>query len=167
MALNERQKLFVAEYLIDLNATQAALRAKYSEKTAAFIGAENLKKPQIQEAIKKAMGEREKRTEVTQDRVLRELAASAFFDIADYAEVTENGVTLKQTQAIPKEKRAAIVGIKEGQSGIEVKMADKLKALELIGKHLGMFTDKLEMKAEITGADVSLVEKVKQRLDGH
>ncbi|WP_213431657.1 terminase small subunit, partial [Paenibacillus dendritiformis] len=74
MALTAKQKAFVQEYLIDLNATQAAIRAGYSAKTARKIGAENLTKPDIQKAIQEAMERREKRTEITQDRVLQELA---------------------------------------------------------------------------------------------
>lgn len=155
--LTAKQAAFVREYLIDLNATQAAIRAGYSEKTAAFIGAENLKKPQIQIAIQNAMQERERRTEITQDRVLCELAAIGFYDIADYAEVSGGGVMLKATRDIPAEKRAAIVGIKEGQAGVEVKMADKLRALELIGRHLNMYTDKVEL----TGGINILIDGIK------
>ena len=140
--LTPKQKRFVAEYLISLNASQAALAAGYSEKTAPFIGAENLKKPKIQAAIQEAMGGREKRTEITQDKVLRELAAIGFYDISDFAKVMDNRVVLRNTAEIPAEKRAAIAGIKETQTGVEVKMADKLRALELIGRHLAMFTDK-------------------------
>jgi len=68
--LTAKQKAFVAEYLIDLNATQAAIRAGYSEKTASETGYENLRKPQISEAVQKALAERSERTEVTQDYVL-------------------------------------------------------------------------------------------------
>ncbi len=76
--MTAKQQLFVDEYLIDLNATQAALRAGYSEKTARSIGAENLSKPDIEKAIADALEARRLRTEITQDRVLEELAAIAF-----------------------------------------------------------------------------------------
>ena len=83
MALTEKQKRFVEEYLVDLNATQAAIRAGYKEKTARSIGAENLTKPDIQKAISKAIDERSKRTEVTQDKVIEEIAKNAFKQASD------------------------------------------------------------------------------------
>ena len=76
--MTKKQKRFVEEYLIDLNATQAAIRAGYSPATAKEIGCENLTKPNISEAIAKAMAERSRRTGVNQDRVLQELAKIAF-----------------------------------------------------------------------------------------
>ncbi|MBO4938486.1 MAG: terminase small subunit [Oscillospiraceae bacterium] len=160
MALTEKQARFVAEYLVDLNATQAAIRAGYSEKTAEAIGYENLRKPQIAEAIDRAIQDRQKRTEITQDMVLRELARVAFANGTDFAQVVsreapttvidEDGcpqqvmsvvqsVVLRDTRDVDPEKRAAIAGIKEGKFGIEVKSYDKVKALELLGQHLGLF----------------------------
>ena len=81
MALTPKQKRFVAEYLVDLNATAAAKRAGYSQKTAHSIGQENLTKPEIQSAIQEEQTERQRRTKITQDMVLREAAKLAFFDI--------------------------------------------------------------------------------------
>lgn len=79
--LNEKQARFVAEYMIDLNATQAATRAGYSAKTAYAIGHELLKKPEIQAALTAAMDDRSERTQITADRVLEELARIGFADI--------------------------------------------------------------------------------------
>lgn len=140
--LTPKQKRFVAEYLIDLNATQAAIRAGYSKNTAVAQGGRLLANVNIAAAVQRGAERREKRTEITQDKVLRELAAIGFYDILDFAEVTPDGVSIKLTAAIPSEKRGAIAGIKTTQAGIEIKMADKLRALELIGKHLGLFGDK-------------------------
>ena len=81
--MTRKQQLFVGEYLIDLNATRAAIRAGYSEKTAQAIGAENLTKPIIAEAIATALEARAERTEVTQDRVLEELALIGFAEMPD------------------------------------------------------------------------------------
>ena len=88
MPLNERQKRFCDEYLIDLNATQAAIRAGYSPKTAYSLGQRLLKKVDIQEYLQKRLKNREERTEVTQDRVLKELAKVAFHEAADYTDAT-------------------------------------------------------------------------------
>ena len=163
VALTEKQARFVAEYLVDLNATQAAIRAGYSEKTAEVIGYENLRKPQIAEAINHAKAVRSERTEITQDMVLRELAKIAFSNGTDFARVvsreapttvideegnpqqvmgTIQSVRLLDTSDVDPEKRAAIAGIKEGKFGIEVKSYDKVKALELLGQHLGLFSGK-------------------------
>lgn len=163
MALTEKQARFVAEYLVDLNATEAAKRAGYSEKTAYSIGFENLRKPDIQEAIAEAMDARAKRTGITQDRVLQELARIAFANGTDFAKIVstptvttvvdEEGcvqqairpvqrVELVDTERVDPEKRAAIASIKEGKLGIEVKSYDKIRALELLGQHLGMFDRK-------------------------
>ena len=138
--LTEKQKRFVAEYLVDLNATQAAIRAGYSEKTAGQIGEQNLKKLEIQTALQEAMNERSKRTEITQDMVLAELAAIAFANGTDYATVSSNGlVRIVPTSELSTGQKKAIACIKEGQYGTEVKQYDKLRALEMLGKHLGMF----------------------------
>lgn len=163
MALTEKQARFVAEYLVDLNATEAAKRAGYSEKTAYSIGFENLRKPEIQEAIAEAMDARAKRTSITQDRVLQELARIAFANGTDFARIVSTPtvttvvddegfvqqvlrpvqrVELVDTERVDPEKRAAIAGIKEGKFGIEVKSHDKIRALELLGQHLGMFDRK-------------------------
>lgn len=86
MALTPKQKLFVDEYLVDLNATQAAIRAGYSEKTAYSIGNENLMKPEIAKAIQNAQQKRQERTEITQDRVVQEIADNAFRPASDAQE---------------------------------------------------------------------------------
>ncbi|MEG0941924.1 MAG: terminase small subunit [Oscillospiraceae bacterium] len=141
--LNERQKRFADEYLIDLNATQAAIRAGYSPKTAYSMGQRLLKNVEVQEHLQMRQKKRETRTEITQDRVLRELANIAFANGTDFAKVKNIGgaaaVLLTATAELSEEKKAAIACIKETQCGIEVKTYDKLKALELLGKHLGIF----------------------------
>lgn len=149
--LTARQKAFVNEYLIDLNATQAAIRAGYSQKTAAEQATRLLTNVNIQDNLQKRMSDREKRTEITQDMILNELASVAFANGTDYATITpdEMGaaeVQFKPTDTLTKEKKAAISGIKTSQTGIEVKLCDKMKALELLGKHLGMFNDKIADK---------------------
>jgi phage terminase small subunit len=148
--LTAKQKKFCNEYLVDLNATQAAIRAGYSTNTASVIGNENLNKPYIKSYIEKRMANREQRTEITQDKVLQELAKIGFANIDDYVTVETDScnrktVKVKPTADIPKDKIAAISSIKQGANGIEVKTHDKVRALENIGRHLGMFKDKLEI----------------------
>ena len=146
--LTEKQKRFVAEYLVDLNATQAAIRAGYKAKSAYSIGQENLKKPEIQSALRKAMKRRSERTELTQDMVLRELAAVGFANGTDFAEVRGGRVVFRDTAAVDSAKYPAVAGIKEGRDGVEVRLYDKIRALELIGRHLGMFEGKSGRQAE-------------------
>jgi phage terminase small subunit len=156
--LTPKQQLFVAEYLIDLNATQAAIRAGYSKKRAAEIGYQVLHKTTIQEAIRLAQEERSKRTEITQDRVLQELAILAYADMADYYEVLPDGsLRIKEFAEMPPGASRAIAGIEDIQrimgSGEgdgkaivlehrrKLKHHDKKGALELCMKHLGMLKD--------------------------
>lgn len=149
-SLTPKQRRFVEEYLVDLNATAAALRAGYSAKTAAQVGYQLLQKPAVQEAIQTATEDRAKRTGVTQDRVVAELAKVAFANGADYAQVvtfreSEDGrpagqaVTLAATGDLTDDQRAAISCIEETKFGIKVSTYDKVRALELLGRHLGMF----------------------------
>lgn len=148
--MTKKQKRFCEEYLIDLNATQAAIRAGYSPDTAGAIGAENLTKPEIQRAVARAMAERSRRTGVNAERVVLELAKVAFVNVGNIIDATD--ATLKE-DATP-EDLAAIQSIKVkdmGEMGIEreIRMADKLKALELLGRHLGMFNDKIRLDAKL------------------
>ena len=149
--LNPKQNRFCEEYLIDLNATQAAIRAGYSVKTAGSIGEENLKKPEISRRIEQLKAERSRRTGITADRVLQELAKIAFVNPADVID-TETA-TIKSTD--PNDT-AAIASIRQktfptkaGNEGIEreIKLYDKIRALELLGKHVGLFTDRLTFGA--------------------
>lgn len=167
MALTDKQRRFVDEYLVDLNATQAAIRAGYSQKTAASIGEENLRKPDIAKAVQDAQAARAHRTEITQDMVLRELAKIGFADIRKVVrwgktelrvtdagdgdgdgegEVTEpyHGLALVSANDIDDDTAAAISEISEGREGLKVKFHDKKGALVDIGRHLGMFKERVE-----------------------
>lgn len=151
--MTEKQKIFADEYLIDLNATRAYLVA-YSrvknENTAAVNGSKLLRNTKVASYIRERMQERQQRTEVTQDQVIQELAAIAFARVTDYVEIKSNGpssmVLIKSTDSLSEEQRRAIAGIKEGANGIEIKLNDKEKALELLGRHLGMWNDRLDLK---------------------
>lgn len=150
--MTKKQELFVAEYLIDLNATQAAIRAGYSAKNADKIGSELLGKTRVQQAIAKAMAERSKRTGVNQDRVVLELAKLAFINITD---VVDSQGKIKENAT--KEDKSCIESIKYKESSSdtgssverEVKIGSKLKALELLGKHLGMWNDKVDVNVAV------------------
>lgn len=138
--LTEKQKRFVEEYLVDLNATQAAIRAGYCAKTARSIGAENLTKPDIQAAIQEGRLAQSRRTEITADRVLEELAAIGFARATDYAGVKDGAVQVCDTDQLTDVQSRAIAGIKEGKYGVEVTLCDKIRALSKLGEHLGLFS---------------------------
>ena len=158
--LTEKQQRFDEEYLIDLNATQAAIRAGYSVKTADAIGCENLTKPNIQQAIAEHMAERSRRTGVNQDRVVLELAKIAFVRMTD---VVDSNGRIKQDASADDLSCIESIKYKESDNEFggsverEVKIGSKLKALELLGKHLGMWNDKLDVNVTapivISGAD--------------
>lgn len=167
--LTPKQEHFCEEYLIDLNATQAAIRAGYSEKTAYSAGQRLLRNVEIQNRIAELKAERSKRTEITQDRVVKELAAMAFAKATDYAQIADVGgkvaIMLTPTAQLTTAQQAGIVGIKQTQAGIEVKL-DKTKALELLGRHLGMFNDKLELSGAVANPYANLTEAELKKLAG-
>lgn len=152
--MSDKQKRFISEYLVDLNATQAAIRAGYSVDTAGAIGCENLTKPEIQAAIADAMRAREERTSITAEKVLREYARIAFFDAAKLFD--EEGDPLR-IHDIDADTRAAIAGLdvqemyEESVNTGRIKkyrIANKLGALDSVAKHLGMFTEKVDVTTD-------------------
>lgn len=165
--LTPKQKRFVDEYLIDLNATQAAIRAGYSPKTANEQGARLLANVSIAQTIQKAMQDREQRTEITQDRVLQEYARLAFYDPRKLFQ--PDGMP-KPIEALDDDTAAALAGLEvreefegagENRAFVgytkKYKLANKLGALDSLAKHLGLFEPKEEdseeeaIKIEITG----------------
>lgn len=165
--MTKKQKRFIEEYLIDLNATQAAIRAGYSPDTAKAIGCENLTKPDIRAHIDRAMAERSKRTGVNADRVVQELAKIAFVNAT---EVIDPKTAAVREDALP-EDTAAIQSVKVktfGEDGLEreIKMADKLKALEMLGRHLGMFKDKLELSGGLDNEKTKMDDIIQQLRGG-
>lgn len=139
MALTARQARFVAEYLIDLNATQAAIRAGYSEKTALQQGPRLLGNVGIAAAIQSAQAKRAKRTQITQDRVLQELARVGFSDLRRAVDWVGQTVTLKDSAQLDDDTALAMSEVSQGPNGLKIKMHDKLSALDKLARHLGMF----------------------------
>ena len=171
--LTDKQRRFCEEYIVDLNATQAAIRAEYSEKTAYSMGQRLLKKVEAQEYIKQLKEERAARTQIEADRVIYELSLIAFSNAADYAavvdeetyvEVDGNWIKLLDedgnpvmkrtvkpmlTKDLTAEQKRALAVIKKGRDGFEVKPYDKVRALELLGKHIGLFEEKVNVNGTI------------------
>lgn len=159
--LTAKQEKFCQEYLVDLNATQSAIRAGYSIDTAHSIGWENLRKPEIQLRLTELRTELNNQNGNLAQQVIDELKKIGFSNIQDYLEA---GNEIRDISAMDRDKAAVISGIKkskttfgdgDGNEGeketVEFKMWDKLNALEKLGKHLGIFeADNKQKKAIIT-----------------
>lgn len=144
--LRPKQERFCREYLVDLNATQAAVRSGYSARTARAIGSENLAKPDIQTRLAELRIELAAATGITPDRVLKELGRIAFADARRVMTWGPGGVKLIDSSTLTEDDAAIVAELsesvtKEGGS-IRLKMWDKLAALDRIAKHLGMFNEK-------------------------
>lgn len=165
-ALTAKQQAFVDEYLIDLNATQAAIRAGYSEKTAKDIACENLAKPYIAEAIAEAKAARSERTGITQDSVLREIARLGFSDLR---KVFTPGGALLDPQEWDDDTAATIASVevvtrptgeKDDAGGTvvenihKIKVWDKNAALEKLAKHLNLYSENNKVDVSDRLADV-------------
>ncbi len=191
--LTAKQQRFCDEYLIDLNGTRAykvAYPSVKKDETARVNASRLLTNANVKTYIQERQKEREKRTEITQDSVLRELALIAFAKASDYARVVEkdamvevdgnmvpvldedgNQVKYRTVEPIlmdelTEDQKKAIAVIKKGRDGFEIKPYSKIQALELLGKHLGMFTEKVEVKNTTPNAFEGLTtEELKKLID--
>jgi phage terminase small subunit len=158
--LTDKQAMFCKEYLIDLNATQAAIRAGYSEATAQVIGSENLSKPIIQAEIQDLIKKRSERTEITSDMVLKELAKIGFSNIAEFTDNSNGIVNINSLEQIKTacissiECVTRLVGDDAEITVTKLKLHDKISALEKIGRHLGMFEKDNEQKKPMVAPQI-------------
>ncbi len=157
-SLTAKQDMFCREYLCDLNATQAAIRAGYSEHTAAEIGWENLRKPQIQARLKALMEGRVRRLDITADRILQELAHMAYARMGDYAQIQPDGDVVIDFSAVEEDpdlwaavQEFVVDEYVEGRGPearnvkrVKFKLSDKRGALELLGKYLKLFRESVD-----------------------
>lgn len=146
--MTPKQRRFVDEYLANPNATQAATRAGYSARSAASIGFENLRKPEISEAIRRAEAARSIEEATRRERVLAELAQTAFANILDFMEVDASGATRLNASRVAAletmggaafEETITQRGTQEVARRTVIRMPDKVRALEHLARHLGLF----------------------------
>lgn len=158
MSLTPKQQLFVQEYLVDLNATQAAIRAGYSVRTARAVGSENLTKPDIAAAIAEAQTKRAQRTQIDADWLLTRLAEESTADVADLYDEHGGLKPVKDWPLIWRQGLVAGLDVEEIRvEGVVVgsirklKLSDRIKRLELIGRHIdvGAFKDKVEHSGKV------------------
>lgn len=174
MTLTPQQQKFVEEYLVDLNGTRAAIRAGYAEKSAFVHASRLLRNAKVADAIDAAMQARGERTKIDQDRVVKELARVAFSDIRGIAEWDGERLRYIDSEALDDEAAAAIQEITDKttttRSGrgsdatvtdrreVKIKLYDKMRALELVGRHLGMFKDaERETSSQVLAQAIALM----------
>lgn len=169
MPLNLKQQRFVAEYLVDKNATQAAIRAGYSERTARQQGARLLSKAAIASAVADKAEKQVEKLEITAERILRELALLGFANMEDYMRAGPDGDPYLDFSALTRDQAAALTEVtvedfKDGRGEdardvrrVKFKLADKRAALVDLGRHLALFTDKVQHGAD--PALTTLIEK--------
>lgn len=160
-ALKPKYKAFADAYLANGgNAYKAALTAGYSENFAKAKSYQLLDREDIQDYIDQRRKQMARRA-VSPERVLLELAAIGFANATEFVEIKKGKIKISDTEELPPNIRKAIIEIKRGRDGIEIKMADKLKALELMGKNLGMFREKVDIAQE---PDTSMLEDILEQL---
>lgn len=151
--LTPKQQRFVEEYLIDLNGTQAAVRAGYSEKTAEPQASRLLSNVKVAAAVARAQEMQSRRTQVTADKVIAELAKLGFSDMRDFASWGPGGISLKQSDEMTDKDAACVSEVSETTTehggSLRFKLHDKKGALELLGKHLGVFVDRVQHEGSI------------------
>ena len=151
--LTPKQRRFVEEYPVDFNATAAAVRSGYSEKTARAIGAENLTKPHIAEAIQKTMAEISEKAEITVEQIVEELRLVAFSDMRNYVKWGSRGIRLKASEGLDEDVARVVAEVSQTETvsggSIKFKLHDKLSALKMLGQYKQMFVE----RKEITGKD--------------
>jgi phage terminase small subunit len=143
VGLTPKQQRFVEEYLVDLNATQAAIRAGYSAKTANEQGSRLLANVSVAAEVQAAIAARSERTQVTADRVVQELAKVGFSDMRRFARWGADGVTLLESEALDPDAAACVAEVSQTNSAtggsLKFKLHDKVTSLKLLGQHVGMF----------------------------
>ncbi|CAG0969154.1 hypothetical protein PLCT2_01241 [Planctomycetaceae bacterium] len=154
--LTDRQERFCREYLVDHNATQAAIRAGYSRRSADVAGARMLGNDKVQNAINRLKLAQQQRLEITADRVLQEIAKLAFANLGDFVDVQEDGSIAVNFKKASKDQLAALQEIVV--DGVRIKLADKSRNLELLGKHLKLFSENYQTPEKETVAILKAVK---------
>lgn len=148
--MTNKQKLFIKEYLVDLNATKACLRAGYDTENPGKVGPELLGNSRVKQEIQKELSKREARLGIKADRIIEELCKIAFADRSRIVRIENGKLIFTNTDDLEEDEKASIAEISESKFGRSIKTHDKIKALELLGKHLGLFMEKTKSEIIIT-----------------
>jgi len=162
--LTEKQKRFVEEYLIDLNASGAARRSGYSEANSDKIGSELLGKTRVQQAIRLRMEARARKLEVTAELVIQELAAIGFSNVQEFFELKNDRIVVRKDIFSNLQKARVIRGVSIGTNGVSLLFHDRLKALDLLLRHLQAPQNKADETSEsMTDSIARVFENYKMR----
>lgn len=168
--LTPKEKKFVEKYLLHLNASKAAEESGYSKKTCGQIGYQLLQRSSIQRAIQEAMERRAKRTEITADKVLKELARIAFSDISDYVTFEDGAVIIRDSSELTEDQTRCIAEVSDSTYKDErkrsFKLHDKVKAIDMALRHLGLYLDKSEVKLQGKLSFDEIIDLAEKK-DGH
>ncbi|SEH89382.1 terminase small subunit [Paraburkholderia hospita] len=169
-ALTAKQQMFVQEYIIDFNGSRSVIAAGYSDKAANVMAAKLLAQPKIQAALANAMRQRAARLQITQDRVLLEVARLAMFDIR---KMLHPDGSMKAIDELDDDTAASLIGLDvfeefagAGEERVQIgwtkkfKLADKKGALELLMRHMGMLNDKLKLQGDAANPLVLLLQQM-------
>lgn len=148
--MNLRQQTFVLEYLKDLNATQAAIRAGYSQKTAGQMGERLLKNVEIAQAVGAKAEKKLDKLEVTTDRIIAEYAKIAFVDMREVVKVAAQAVSIEDSINWPEHVAGAVAEVSEGKDGLKIKMHSKVAALDALAKINALYKDTKEVNVNVT-----------------
>ena len=164
MMLTPKQCLFVKEYLCGLNATQTAIRAGYSKKTADVIGYELLRKTSVSQALQVEQDRVAKKIEATAERVIGELAKLGFSNMSEFVKWDKDGVTLINSDKLTPDQTAAVVEVIQTETvngrNVRIKLGDKIGALNSLARHLGLFKDKTEHSGSLVLLHPQAIEKI-------
>lgn len=144
MKLTVREQLFIKHYLIDLNQHQAAKRAGY--KAWAKMSVQVMQKPEVRDYIRRAMEKRCKKFEAEAEKVIQDLADIAHLDRSQAFRVQDGQVIVTDTDLLPERLRRCISKVAQTQHGLKIEFDDRVKALELLGRHLALFSDNLNLR---------------------
>lgn len=148
--MNAKQQRFIDEYLIDFNATRAALVAGYSNKTARAQGARLLTNANVKAEIDKRKAETVEALQITREQVVQELASLGFANLTDFIELNESReIQLKSLEDIPTDKLKALSSLEVSKNGLKVKLYDKIRALETLGRYTGLLDTKPELSVHV------------------
>lgn len=162
--LNDKQKKFAQEYIVDFNRTQAAIRAGYSKKTARFQGYRLYTNVYIQDEIKKLLADRRDRALVEEEEIIQELRKLAFYDLGDVVTIDENGVQIRNNVDTSCVAEAHEITTKKS-TNIKVKGYDKVKALELLSRYLGILKDNMRHSGAVLNPLIEQLEKYNENTD--
>jgi len=149
MKLTVKEKAFIKLYPVEMNATAAARRAGYAHKYAVKMGGQLMRKPEVRDAVRAELDRRAKKYEAEAHKVIQDLADIAHLDRSQVFRIIDGRLQVTDTDLLPERVRRCISKISQTEHGLRIEFDDRVKALELLGRHLALFTDNLNMSGTV------------------